>query len=586
MKKVLFLLTVFFIITFTELIAQPNVVDRYTEMPNIKTTIEHRFQDSNTQVTDWDLNNVTREDLNTKSYKYTSNKNDSKLLVDSIVFYRYTNLENTDSIRVRKVLYDYGSNNNEISLVSYVWDESISIWNNSFKNISEYDSQNNLLLDHSLYWDKSTLLWINNMKNTYEYDDYNNIISEVFYDSYFNSEWLEKYKTDRTFDSNKNTLSEFQYIWDSTNKEYKLYQTYEYDYDINNNKTQDIKIQYFSEDEPDLLERTKVNYDYDINNNLIFVTNMYWDKTNQRWDNHYKTVFEYDSNNNQIFRLSQLCDKYFDIWVDSKKTINNYNLNRKITLDESYSWNKYKNKWIGYGVKREYSYDGDNLILEIRYEWDKSSDNWVGERKYEFLFSSNLRTSFLCYKWKSNEWTINSKAKFTYDNNRNSLLRVYHNWDEASSLWVGTHKYEGDYDAESRLILRSNYRWDSNINGWVGDYDDGKTELFYNKIGDLYFVKSYIWNFDQNNWELNTIGYYNYKEDNVLNINQLTSDVNIYPNPTTNFINLPSKQKYSIYNILGSKVMQGFEKQVDVSCLKVGTYIIKSDIGIGKFVKR
>ena len=65
-----------------------------------------------------------------------------------------------------------------------------------------------------------------------------------------------------------------------------------------------------------------------------------------------------------------------------------------------------------------------------------------------------------------------------------------------------------------------------------------------------------------------------------------TSEVNtvkfeVYPNPTTDVINIETKGKLSssiLYNITGQKVLTSDQNQINVSSLPKGTYILKTII--------
>jgi len=69
----------------------------------------------------------------------------------------------------------------------------------------------------------------------------------------------------------------------------------------------------------------------------------------------------------------------------------------------------------------------------------------------------------------------------------------------------------------------------------------------------------------------------------VLSVNDVVSNsFNVYPNPTTNFINVPTRllnTNYNIYNLLGSKVNSGVFNSDELSLINLekGVYILKVD---------
>lgn len=74
------------------------------------------------------------------------------------------------------------------------------------------------------------------------------------------------------------------------------------------------------------------------------------------------------------------------------------------------------------------------------------------------------------------------------------------------------------------------------------------------------------------------------------------SSINIYPNPTTDFLNVTKvsdKATYQIYNVAGQLVSKGQMNggAINVSALTNGTYVIAiedkgSDLFKSKFIKR
>jgi hypothetical protein len=74
---------------------------------------------------------------------------------------------------------------------------------------------------------------------------------------------------------------------------------------------------------------------------------------------------------------------------------------------------------------------------------------------------------------------------------------------------------------------------------------------------------------------------------------QDAKDVTLFPNPTSEFIEisgLNTEEDYTIYNTLGAKVQQGIvsdRKKINVSSLNIGVYFIKIDNAmIKRFVKQ
>lgn len=72
-----------------------------------------------------------------------------------------------------------------------------------------------------------------------------------------------------------------------------------------------------------------------------------------------------------------------------------------------------------------------------------------------------------------------------------------------------------------------------------------------------------------------------YTNEVVHNATRLT----IIPNPATTTIDFDFNKQWAFYDQMGKQVLQGQHHLVDISQLSSGIYVVKSDIGVGKFVK-
>jgi PKD repeat protein len=71
----------------------------------------------------------------------------------------------------------------------------------------------------------------------------------------------------------------------------------------------------------------------------------------------------------------------------------------------------------------------------------------------------------------------------------------------------------------------------------------------------------------------------------IENLNSIRFE--LYPSPTSDILTLPRASEYSIFDAEGRLILQSRnnEKQIDVSKLKPGIYIVKSDTWVSRFVK-
>lgn len=126
----------------------------------------------------------------------------------------------------------------------------------------------------------------------------------------------------------------------------------------------------------------------------------------------------------------------------------------------------------------------------------------------------------------------------------------------------------------------------------VGNYIVGKKFGVWLVDDNIYFTLTF------NSWGSNGSGgsfSYTRSTDQLSSINtyELEKNIVIRPNPTSDFIqlsNLKAKKKYSIYNILGTEVKNGFvsnNEQIDVRQFNKGVYFLKFDSKhTVKFIKK
>lgn len=69
--------------------------------------------------------------------------------------------------------------------------------------------------------------------------------------------------------------------------------------------------------------------------------------------------------------------------------------------------------------------------------------------------------------------------------------------------------------------------------------------------------------------------------------NYFKSPLSIFPNPTSDYLNINEKHSYEVFNIMGQKILNGNSEKIDVRNLNSGVYIISIDNKAKyKFIKK
>ena len=78
-------------------------------------------------------------------------------------------------------------------------------------------------------------------------------------------------------------------------------------------------------------------------------------------------------------------------------------------------------------------------------------------------------------------------------------------------------------------------------------------------------------------------------QSNVSTINLDDSEINVYPNPASNVLNISSKsniENIEIFSLTGNKVISSINNKIDISSLKQGMYTVNITSAEGNSVKR
>lgn len=136
-------------------------------------------------------------------------------------------------VEANKSTYDYDSQNLLLVNNTYVW--NVTEWENSSKYEYTYINESYLKTEIISSWDGT--VWIENRKNENLYDIHFNLISDkksIFSDS----EWINEKKIEREFDINNNKTNESNYIWNITNSEWDMEDSYQLEFNTDYLKSQ------------------------------------------------------------------------------------------------------------------------------------------------------------------------------------------------------------------------------------------------------------------------------------------------------------------------------------------------------------
>lgn len=339
------------------------------------------------------------------------------------------------------------------------------------------------------------------------------------------------------------------------------------------------------------------DYLYDNNNNLIELIQYTWDGAN--WNEISKYLFSYNTDN----RSTEIIFQSFNgsSYLNLDRITYNYNSNGKPTEAIAQSWNGAQ--WEN-SNKYEILYTGNLMDSGIFSDWDGTQ--WVNEERTIYTYSGNSITEFLFEFWDGSQWlSDDAREILTYNGNDKLVSNEFQFWTGAN--WVSDETINFEYDSDENRTRKTTtnpigqnkreYTYDTSVllsnfahpfldkTGF--DYEIGieiqETDFLFDDIPFINKILSYSmfeFNNSSNSFIETSRTTFNY-DSTLSNENFFYNSIRIYPNPTTDYLNingLESNAQVEIFNLLGEKV---FEKNINkdqnfnIEYLNTGIYVLR-----------
>ena len=156
-----------------------------------------------------------------------------------------------------------------------------------------------------------------------------------------------------------------------------------------------------------------------------------------------------------------------------------------------------------------------------------------------------------------------------------------------NAVWAGTASVTDHY-----VITRSTDGSNYSVIGWAdGDatsyVDKGMHMSFYYyqvKAANIIPGGGMCWSEPA----MATDGIHNYVTANVTDVEEINSNIGVYPNPTNGIVNIEAEniKNIVVFNTLGQKVFETVENQIDLSQFGTGLYMLRIATEHGNSVKR
>ena len=366
--------------------------------------------------------------------------------------------------------------------------------------------------------------------------------------------------------------------WDNASQSFVNAIKHTFQYDANNYLQQWLKQSWNTT--TSAWDNSEQNFFVYTNGFLVQKIAQNW--SGSAWNNDYKEIYTYDANNNKTNYTKYTWDG--SNWVNYKKTDYTYDSNNNRLTQTRYNWDNTNSVWLG-TYKYSYQYDANNNNTLYLYQtWDDINSMWVNQYRYQYTFDSNNNMTTLVRQYWDNTnstWVNNYKDEYTYDSNNNETLYIEYDWDNTNTVWNPSYKKEYTYDSNNKQTLYQSYNYNQSNSTWVNESKETSTyDANSNLTEDIY----YEWNTTNSSWDNSSKTVYYYSGHQVTKID-LTQDVivDVFPNPTSGQIKVKNDnpiEKIQLYSQDGKLLVDKnhigtFEKQIDISRLNQGIYILK-----------
>lgn len=449
----------------------------------------------------------------------------------------------------------YHSSGKKFETLQKVWNNNKNEWIDSSK-YDIYNQDGKQIRNFSRNWSDTENKFISGYQTYYYYDPENITISKksMKWDKELNK-WLNNKIYLYKYNDENKKIETLELKWDNDQNTWENYFKEINEYSSNGNKTKVLEQNY---EENQWVNSDQIITVFNSENKRINQLYQIWE--NGGWINESQNYFDYDSNGYEIYSLRQEWDPILNQWQNNSETTRIYNSNKSLIKSTSLTWSQETGE-ITYGSNHFYTYDSSNKKTQaIHQQWNEELKTWINFTKNDYTYDVYVVEN-LSQLWdvEDNIWVNHIKISYDYNLNGSPLLTVYKNWNNELSKWINDVKYTNN------------------------TFDD-KTQSLKHR-----------WEDDQNSWKLISQNDYFWSEFEIVNnINTYFSDLEIFPNPVSNYlylngIDICKINNIEIYSINGSLMFDlSYLNQnvIHIPDFSNGLYVLKINTSKGEIVRK
>ncbi len=325
-------------------------------------------------------------------------------------------------------------------------------------------------------------------------------------------------------------------------------------------------------------------FEYDAHGNTAEIIEQDWNTAEQAWDNYHREVWSWDEDGWPALCLEYRWDAQNLDWEKQWKT----EVERE-GLTMTFTFYHLDPDWVP-TYQQVIMFDDDlNVLEEIWYVFGDHKD-WTPYDKYEYEYDEQGRLVLLLESfWGNNEWIEDWKEEYQFDGNQMTMYAYYH--DDMYG-WVKDEKLEAvldDYGDMTEAIL---YFWEELNEEWEKEAMQINTINYDYTIDDLlmpYYievnhmislVEFLLWDEYEDDFVSYFVLNFHYK-DLVTTVQDVEpTEINVFPNPATGFVNITipdteNTYRLYIYDVQGRTVMSKqleSSKKISLGDIPAGMY--------------
>ena len=253
--------------------------------------------------------------------------------------------------------------------------------------------------------------------------------------------------------------------------------------------------------------------------------------------------------------------------------------------------NYYSNGTIDYNRKSRWKYGAPNqsntyFSSATQEEWNADSDAWIPSMRYAYTYNENgIPSEITIYGYDHDESRFIVYGKYEniqfyyYNPKEPDLENSKPTYVKGDILGEGTLSIRAEYDEYGNEKLFENFQHDGAGDSVLADGE--RFEYTYTAENQVATSLEQMYDVDDKayyNYE--RITYSDYFTATALALNsKLTEDINVYPNPVNNILNIdnPSiEDNFIITDINGQTILKGNGNQIDITNFPNGLYLLKT----------